>query len=392
MINLQAFISSMKATWLRRWIQTDSEWKDLNSNINFKKLFDFGKAYADSIIKQISNPFWEDVIKAYPNVLELNQQSTEDFALSSPTFFNHNILIGGKPVFFSQWYMKGITYINDIINNSGEFYSEQELKTKYSIKTNFLQVNGIIRSIKEFLKLKTDIKTFTKKLQQPILPTYLTVFVIPNKGCKEFYNILNKNNDKPTSQSKWENIYDIEEDIWKDIYSSPFKLNAGTNLQWFQTRINHRLLPTKKYLYTINATPSPLCNSCQVEEDIIHMLWTCRDTKCLITQLKTWLLTYNINITLSEELFIFIIGKNLTQADLQIIITTKYYIYLSKHLNSALSIVALKHKLRAGYIIDKHIATKYNRMKAFETKWQKYRELFDHFNRNERLDERSWHT
>ena len=137
MINLQAFISSMKATWLRRWIQTDSEWKDLNSNINFKKLFDFGKAYADSIIKQISNPFWEDVIKAYSNVLELNQQSTEDFALSSPIFFNHNILIVGKPVFFSQWYMKGITYINDIINNSGDFYSEQELKTKYNIKTIF---------------------------------------------------------------------------------------------------------------------------------------------------------------------------------------------------------------------------------------------------------------
>ena len=73
MINLQAFISSMKATWLRRWIQTDSEWKDLNSNVNFKKLFDFGKAYADSIIKQISNPFWVDVIKAYSNVRELNQ-------------------------------------------------------------------------------------------------------------------------------------------------------------------------------------------------------------------------------------------------------------------------------------------------------------------------------
>ena len=149
MINLQAFISSMKATWLRRLIQTDSEWKDLNSNINFKKLFDFGKAYADSIIKQISIPFWEDVIKAYSNVLELNQQSTEDFALSGPIFFNHNILIGGKPVFFSQWYMKGITYINDIINNSGDFYSEQVLKTKYSIKTNFLQVNGIIRSVKK---------------------------------------------------------------------------------------------------------------------------------------------------------------------------------------------------------------------------------------------------
>ena len=72
----------------------------------------------------------------------------------------------------------------------------------------------------------------------------------------------------------------------------------------------------------------------------------------------------------SEELHIFNIGKNLTQADLQIIITTKYYIYLSKHLNSALSIVAFKHKLRAGYIIDKHIAAK-KQQQQNECLWDK---------------------
>ena len=71
MINLQAFISSKKATWLRSWIQTDSERKDLNNNVNLKKN-DFGKAYAESTIKQISNPFWADIIKAYSNVQELN--------------------------------------------------------------------------------------------------------------------------------------------------------------------------------------------------------------------------------------------------------------------------------------------------------------------------------
>ena len=101
-------------------------------------------------------------------------------------------------------------------------------------------------------------------------------------------------------------IYDIEEDTWKDIYSSPFKLNVGTNLQCFQTTINHRLLPSKKYLYTTNITPSPLCNSCHVEKDIICILWTCRDTRLIITQFKTWLLTYKNNITHNEELFILI--------------------------------------------------------------------------------------
>ena len=63
--------------------------------------------------------------------LELDQQSTEEFALSSPIYFNHNILIGGKPVFFSQRYVKERTYINDIENDSGKFYSEQDVKTEY---------------------------------------------------------------------------------------------------------------------------------------------------------------------------------------------------------------------------------------------------------------------
>ena len=82
----------------------------VKNNANFKTLFDFGKAYADFIIKQISNPFWADVIKIHSHILQLNQQITEEFALSIPIYFNHNILIGSKPVFFKHWYMKGIIY------------------------------------------------------------------------------------------------------------------------------------------------------------------------------------------------------------------------------------------------------------------------------------------
>ena len=65
------------------------------------------------------------------------------------------------------------------------------------------------------------------------------------KGGKDFYTILNQNLEKPTSQHKWNNIYNIEEETWKAIYSFPFKLSLGTKMQWFQTRINHRILPTK---------------------------------------------------------------------------------------------------------------------------------------------------
>ena len=55
--------------------------------------------------------------------------------------------------------------------------------------------------------------------------------------------ILKKNEDKPTSQQKWETIYNIEKETWKNIYDAPFQSFISTKLQWFQIRINHRILP-----------------------------------------------------------------------------------------------------------------------------------------------------
>ena len=88
------------------------------------------------------------------------------------------------------------------------------------------------------------------------------------KGVKDFYDSLNRNDDKPSSQHKWENAYNIEQETWKDIYSSPFKSILGTKLQWFQTRINHRILPTRKLLYIMKYVQSPNCTFCGEEETI----------------------------------------------------------------------------------------------------------------------------
>ena len=106
------------------------------------------------------------------------------------------------------------------------------------------------------------------------------------KGGKDFYTILNHNLDTPTSQHKWNNVYNIEEETWKAIYSFPLKLSLGTKMQWIQTRINHRILPTKKYLYNMKYVLSPRCSLCQKEETINHMLWQCQESQNLLRKFK----------------------------------------------------------------------------------------------------------
>ena len=55
MINLKAFMnSSMKLSWLRRIITSDSPWQSIIKNtINFKELLSFGKNYIDSLLPKI---------------------------------------------------------------------------------------------------------------------------------------------------------------------------------------------------------------------------------------------------------------------------------------------------------------------------------------------------
>ena len=156
----------------------------------------------------------------------------------------------------------------------------------------------------------------------PLLPANIHLLIKSKKGGKDFYTILNPNLDK------WNNVYNIEGETWKAIYSSPFKLSLGTKMQWFQTRINHRILPTKKYLYNMKYVPSPRCSFCQEEETINHMLWQCQEPQNLLREFNLWLNNNNINLTFLEELFIFNIGSIYSSADLQFFLSLSNIIYL----------------------------------------------------------------
>ena len=148
-------------------------------------------------------------------------------------------------------------------------------------------------------------------------------------------------------------------------------------MQWFQTRINHRILPTKKYLYNMKYVPSPRCSFWQEEETINHMLWQCQESQNLIGDIKKWLNNNNINLTFVEELFIFNIGKTYSSAELHIFVIVKYYIYAEKRTNHPLSIVALQNKLKYFYKLMQHAAARKGSLDIFENTWTKYKDLID---------------
>ena len=66
-----------------------------------------------------------------------------------------------------------------------------------------------------------NVISFSKKLYMPYLSANIHLLIKSKKGGNDFYTILNQNLHKPTPQHKWNNVYNIEEENWKAIYSSP---------------------------------------------------------------------------------------------------------------------------------------------------------------------------
>ena len=132
MINLKAFIASLKSTWIRRLIVKDGQWQHLiKDKINIKHISNLGLKYSESLVSEIRNPFWKDVIKSYVIILKSTvnrtDHSIQSNILNVPVYFNKNITLGNNDIFFKKYYDNGLFLINDFIKNNGKMYTCEEL-------------------------------------------------------------------------------------------------------------------------------------------------------------------------------------------------------------------------------------------------------------------------
>ena len=69
-------------------------------------------------------------------------------------FNNKEILVGGKPIFISEWLNNNIWFIQNLLNSNDQFRSYQEFKNKFAFKTNFLQFYQVVSAIPKHLVTK----------------------------------------------------------------------------------------------------------------------------------------------------------------------------------------------------------------------------------------------
>ena len=105
----------------------------------------------------------------------------EQSVLEIPLWFNNNITVSGKYIFYKEWYTKGVRTIADVLNgdDNGNFLSFEDIRHMYNITTNILKYRGLISSVKKYLLNHFPLET---TVMRPIIPLHIKFFL--NKNYK----------------------------------------------------------------------------------------------------------------------------------------------------------------------------------------------------------------
>ena len=374
MIDLDQYIKGLKSTWIRRILRdSHSNWKILlESCIDLEILLSVGSDYQfHDQVKQLNN-FWKEVINAYHEIQDKTELNNWQEYMCQSLWYNKNIRIDNKPLFYRKWYNKGIKYIYDLLDEDCNFLTLDNIQHRFSLQISHLAYTGIVHAIKSDLK-KYNFERNSYRYG-PHIPQTIKIYICTKRGSRPMYDILNRVQvTNPTGKRKWAKVFNIPDSEWKFIFTLPFQVCKDSKLQWTQVRINHYILTTNTFMYKIGMINYTVCTLCETEDETIyHLIWQCSKTQQFIGDFKIYCNSKNIAFEIADKTFIFGDLKSQDKVLNYLLIYMKYYIYKTRCLKHKLSVKAFLGELYFSYKTLELLAKEENEINNFNANWEKW--------------------
>ena len=208
--------------------------------------------------------FYQDILRTWYTLSEQKNLSELEI-LNSSLWYNKNITVDSKPIFWKAWYRQGIKYVKDIINNDGSFITNEKLNNEYNIKGNFLQSLQLRLSlpVQWREKLKGNIEN-NKGGELGIKSQGNGTFKPLAKVKSNFiyWELLEKSHNlkTPKALEKLKNMnVNFDEHQWEQVFQLPSKTCRNVKLQSFQYKVLNRIISCNHWLHNIKIKDSPIC-------------------------------------------------------------------------------------------------------------------------------------
>ena len=220
-------------------------------------------------------PFWFDIWSEW-----CSHRYRKNFSHESPweeiIWFNSNIRIGNKIVYFKKAAQAGIIRYGDLFDNMDRMYTYEDLIATYGDCINWLQYNSIKIAIEKYVNA-------TKTEHEPILKEESLLCAKP---IKIIYKTLCDHKTEQWLQPAKDKLEILIQTTltWADIYAMfkrIYTTTSVTKLRDFQYRLILNRLYTNNILVKWGLVPDNKCEFCTEKQTIMHLFFDCKTTQAI---------------------------------------------------------------------------------------------------------------
>jgi len=390
MTDINCLIKTLQLKWIIRLGSPGiAAWKScVMENLvipNIRYSFECNLSPKDShfLLKHNTCQFWVDTIKTWCEVHYQSIIETWDLVIHQPIWLNSLIRQSKKPVFYSNWYHKGVTHLKHLVVESEyRFISWEEFVDTYNIKCTFLQFYSILCAIprewRRLIKQGPDSRNADNGTDSDIL----TIDSLATHTHRSIYQRLSKEScDVPIDRfAGWDTDFNlkefvIDETLWTRSYKRCFEWTQSSELRSFEYRFRLRILPSKKQLVKMGVVDDMSCNRCgNSTEDLKHIFWECEQVSNVWEKVTRWLnIIFSLNLGADPRVLLFGLLDNI---ELEIpnvfwlcILLTKKLIWVTRCTERSISPKMCLLKIKETEMVEAKIATRNQRIGKHILKW-----------------------
>jgi len=367
MIDLISFNKSLKATWVKKYLDTtnNGKWKifwDLDlQNCGLENILSCNLNVTDILeTVKVTDPFLKEILEIWAEVNYEHHIASEVQFQEQNLWFNSLIRIGNKPVLLKDWPAKGITKVKQLQKlDSSNYLSLNEFRSKYSLNARPLSFCGMISAVKLLGQSQTTAAGGTTKFE-PFSTKLLNTKKVSSLVYKKL--VKRKGSTLINSQKKWLEDCDYPDNEslnWTSAYLLTSQCTKCAKLIEFQFKFLHRRLSTNHFLFKIGLKENGYCSLRQsTPETLIHLFWSCRISASFWSSVTKWL--QNVNLIPKTYILVCPITLDLrpeTSKSFQLInycfLLARYSIWLAKsketspNLSLFLRLVKLRYEIES---------------------------------------------
>lgn len=381
MLHFECMVKAIKVNWIKRFVNNDNQLMDLISSVLGMKypIQKLVTCFLDEVqLHNMKCDFYCQVL-TYWNELYNHSSATANMLYNQTLWYNTDIKIGNKSVFYKSWSHLGINRLCDIMNCEGTFKTKEAIELHYNSTIKQMDYNSLLQAVplkcREVIR-QNDVCYDIDILHHVKLEEKL--YDINNVKCRQIYKaFVSRIIQSPTATRKWNEMYDIDQDTWAYYYKLPFYVCCDTELQSLQYKIIHRFFPCN---YTLSIWYPDLPSDCQVFEcvrhrdNIEHYFFHCHSVSAFWKSfMRFWNNVTGFSFMLSEQDIIFGVLNPFNQDNIDVlnycILFAKLFIYKCKKEETRICLyeflAILKNRIEVLYIL----AIMQDKQTKFKKKW-----------------------